>query len=80
MARRLVRVLNRIAREGARPASRIASARWLLACPICAAPEGARLGEGARAGALALIVVTAIVVAPMIWYGVRLWRAERENR
>ncbi len=63
MARRLVRLLGRVT----------------LACPICAAPEGARLSEGARAGALTLIVVTLVVVAPMIWFGVRLWRAEREE-
>jgi hypothetical protein len=38
------------------------------------------MSEGARAGALVLIVITAVVVLPMIWYGVRLWHAEREDR
>lgn len=51
-----------------------------LACPICAMPEGARMSEGARAGALTLMVVTLVVVAPIVWFGVRLWRAEREDR
>ena len=52
----------------------------LLACPICAVPEGTRMSEGARAGALTLIAVTAVVVIPMIVWAVRLWRAEREER
>jgi hypothetical protein len=43
-------------------------------------PEGALLGEGARAGALVLIAVTAVVIAPLAVFAVRLWRAEREER
>lgn len=38
------------------------------------------MSEGARAGALVLIVITAMVVLPIVWYGLRLWRAEREQR
>lgn len=53
--------------------------RVLLACPICAVPEGTRMGDGARAGALVLIAVTVLVVVPMVWHAVRLWRAERED-
>ncbi len=51
--------------------------RLTLACPICATPEGALMSEGARAGALVLIAVTVVVLVPIVWAGVRLWRAER---
>jgi len=37
------------------------------------------MGDGARAGALVLIAVTVLVVVPMVWHAVRLWRAERED-
>lgn len=52
----------------------------LLACPICVVPEGTRMGDGARAGAMVLIAVTAIVVSSIVWHGIRLWRAEREDQ
>lgn len=64
MAGRLVRVLHRVA----------------LACPICAVPEGTQMTAGVRAGALVLIGVTALVLAPLAAYAVRLWRAERDER
>lgn len=51
-----------------------------LACPICAAPEGALMSDGARTGALVLIVVTVVVLTPLAAFGVRLWRREREHR
>jgi hypothetical protein len=35
--------------------------------------------DGVRAGALVLIAVTAIVVAPMAIFAVRMWRSERED-
>jgi hypothetical protein len=35
------------------------------------------MGTGARAGASVLIVVTVAVLAVIVVYGVRLWRAER---
>ena len=37
------------------------------------------MSEGARAGALVLIAVTAMVLAPLAVFAVRLWRAEREE-
>jgi len=53
--------------------------RITLLCPICATPEGALLSEGARAGALVLIGVTVAVIAPLAFFGLKLWRAEREQ-
>lgn len=53
--------------------------RLTLACPICAVPEGARLGDGIRAGALVLVAATTLVVVGLATYGVRLWRAERDE-
>jgi hypothetical protein len=64
MARHLVRLFPRV----------------MLACPICALPEGVQMTEGVRAGALVLIVATVAVIAPIAIYGVRLWRAERDDR
>lgn len=64
MARRLVRVLTRV----------------VVACPICAVPEGAQMTSGIRAGAFVLIVVTAAVITPLAVYGLRLWRAEGDER
>ncbi|MCC7176979.1 MAG: hypothetical protein IT177_01165 [Acidobacteria bacterium] len=52
----------------------------MLACPICATPEGALMSDGARTGALVLIVVTVVVLTPLAAFGVRLWRREREHR
>ena len=37
------------------------------------------MSEGARAGALVLIAVTAMVLAPLAVFAVRLLRAEREQ-
>lgn len=63
MVRRLVRILPRIA----------------LACPICAVPDGTQMTRGIQAGAFVLIVATVVVLAPLVFYGVRLWRAERDR-
>jgi hypothetical protein len=52
----------------------------MLACPICAVPEGTQMTDGVRAGALVLILVSAVVIAPLAVYGVRLWRMERDVR
>ena len=64
MVRHLVRVLPRLT----------------FACPLCAMPDGAQMTEGVRAGALVLIIVTAVVIAPIALFGVRLWRQERDDR
>jgi hypothetical protein len=63
MARRLVRVLNRVA----------------LACPICAVPEGTQMTAGVRAGAFVLIVITVGVLAALGTFVARQWRAERQQ-
>jgi hypothetical protein len=63
MARRLVRVFSRLT----------------LACPICATPEGSLMSEGARNGALVLAAVTLVVIAPLAFTAVRLWRSERDE-
>jgi hypothetical protein len=51
----------------------------VLACPICAVPEGAQMTAGVRAGALVLIVVTVGVIATLGTFVVRLWRSERKQ-
>jgi hypothetical protein len=63
MARRLVRVLHRVA----------------LACPICVVPEGTQMTSGVRAGALVLILVTLAVLGALGAFFVRLWRAEQKQ-
>jgi hypothetical protein len=35
--------------------------------------------RGIQAGAFVLIVATVVVLAPLVFYGVRLWRAERDR-
>jgi hypothetical protein len=37
------------------------------------------MSDGARAGALVLIAVTVVVLAPLVVFAVRLWRAEQEQ-
>jgi hypothetical protein len=51
--------------------------RLTLACPICAAPEGAQMTIGVPPGALVLVVVTLAVLGTLAAFAVRLWRAER---
>lgn len=52
----------------------------MLACPICAVPEGTQMTAGVRAGALVLIIVSTVVIVPLAAYGIRLWRSERGDR
>lgn len=63
MVRHLVRVLPRLT----------------FACPICAVPDGAQMTAGVRAGALVLIVFTAVVLCPLVAFGISLWRQERDD-
>lgn len=48
----------------------------MLACPVCATPEGVVMTVGARSGALVLMGVTILVVIPLAIAAVRLWRYE----
>jgi hypothetical protein len=50
--------------------------RLMLACPVCATPEGVVMTDGARSGALVLMGVTVLVVVPLTIAAVRLWRYE----
>lgn len=54
--------------------------RLTVACPICVTPEGTLMQAGVQAGALVLVAVTVLVVTPMAWFGLRLWRRERGDR
>jgi hypothetical protein len=45
-----------------------------MACPICAAPDGATINAGLRAGALVLVVVAGAVVGAIARFAFRLWR------
>lgn len=48
----------------------------MLACPVCATPEGVVMTDGARSGALVLMGVTVLVVVPLAIAAVRVWRYE----
>lgn len=48
----------------------------MLACPVCATPEGVAMTDGARSGALVLMGVTLFVVLPLVVAVFRLWRRE----
>ena len=48
-----------------------------MACPICNSPEGTAISDGIRAGAGVLILVSTIVIAAIVRYGIRLWREEQ---
>jgi len=48
----------------------------MLACPVCATPEGVAMTEGARSAALVLMGTTVLVVVPLVVTAVRLWRRE----
>lgn len=48
----------------------------MLACPVCATPEGVVMTDGARSGALVLLGVTLLVVIPLMAAALQLWRRE----
>jgi hypothetical protein len=52
------------------------SGRLMLACPVCATPEGVVMTDGARSGALVLLGVTLLVVIPLMAAALQLWRRE----
>ena len=49
-----------------------------MACPICSSPEGATINEGIRAGAGVLILVSSVVIALIVRFGITLWAEERK--
>ena len=50
-----------------------------MSCPMCGPPESVAIAAGIRAGVSTLVVITAVVVAGIVFFAWRLWLLRDRN-